>query len=178
MEHDSANVNEVDHSGGSADYDGASMSGGTLDRNRTPTEAADLIARVNQLMELARAKHGGNLAEFLEEFRAYQRYRSDDAPDRGVYYSWQKDPIGMSGLTLVTMMRMVGPERAMEILFGEYLEPDEERRMLTELRSTVAELRRQTGETIEELRGQNRELTRRLDALAKRLPKPPSKPGR
>jgi hypothetical protein len=149
----------------------------TLDQERE-----QLAGRVRRILEMARRHSGTPVASFAEKFGHLQ---SRGGKGRTAWYEWQSKPERASSLTLLAALRLLAPEAALEVIFGQtgneegvassYLTGDfvtrndheDIRRELEKTEDDLAHLGQQVrylGKVIEELAGSRRmaEISRRL----------------
>jgi hypothetical protein len=80
-----------------------------------PSRAA-LESQARQLLELARKRTGASVERMVKTFGEFQ---PRGAETRRSWYDWQERPETVSLLTGLAAIHALGPQAAMELLFGE-----------------------------------------------------------
>jgi hypothetical protein len=80
-----------------------------------PSRAA-LEGQARQLLELARKRTGASVERMVKTFGEFQ---PRGAETRRSWYDWQERPETVSLLTGLAAIHALGPQAAMELLFGE-----------------------------------------------------------
>jgi hypothetical protein len=113
--------------------------------------------QVRRLLDRARRRSGASVEEIVQELGQLQ---AKGAGTRRSWYDWHERPETVSSLTILGVLHVLGPEGAVEVLFG--------RSATTKgnaLQAQVADLERQLAEQ----RAGTRQLERRLEDLASRV---------
>lgn len=95
--------------------------------------------QVRRLLERARRRRGASVQGMVETLGELQ---ARGAETRRSWYDWQERPETVSSLTLLGAVHLLGPDEAMELLFGRTLDA-RDKPELRELQDQLAEVRQE-----------------------------------